>query len=155
MENTELKLQIWDTAGQERFKSITLNFFKGAMGVIIVFDVTDRDTFESVQPWVKNVQENAGAGGSEGSDKVAKVLVGNKADLADKRQVSTQEGEEMARKLGIKYYETSAKENLNITESFMFIAREIKTTLASDPIYNKQVNLNQGDKKKNKEGCNC
>jgi len=81
----KVKLQIWDTAGQDRFKTITSSYYRGAHGIVIVYDVTDRDSFEAVKNWIGEIDKYS-------DEKVFKFLVGNKCDLADRRQVSTEEG---------------------------------------------------------------
>ena len=83
----EVKLQIWDTAGQERFRTITCNYYRGAHGVVIVYDITDRESFESVKNWMVEIEKYA-------QENVNKLLIGNKCDLTAKRQVSPEEGAE-------------------------------------------------------------
>lgn len=85
MEGKKIKLQIWDTAGQDRFKTITSSYYRGAHGIVIVYDVTDRESFEGVKNWIGEIDKYA-------EEKVFKFLVGNKSDLADRRQISTEEG---------------------------------------------------------------
>ena len=86
MDDKRLKLQIWDTAGQERFKTITSTYYKGAHGIIIVYDVTDKESFRAVENWITELEKHA-------SENVNKMLVGNKCDLEDKRQVTFAEGQ--------------------------------------------------------------
>jgi Ras-related protein Rab-1A len=113
------KLQIWDTAGQEKFRTITSSYYRGAHGIIIVFDVTNRDSFTNVGNWVNEITKYA-------SDNVNKLLVGNKTDMTDKRQVSYEEARELAESLGIEYVETSAKNATGVEESFTKMTRSIK-----------------------------
>ena len=80
-----IKLQIWDTAGQERFKTITSSYYKGAHGIIVTYDITDRESFTAVQTWMGEVEKHA-------SDNISRILVGNKCDLEDQRAVSFEEG---------------------------------------------------------------
>ena len=117
MENQRVKLQVWDTAGQERFRTITQTYYKGAMGIVLVYDCTEEATFNNISNWLKQIETHA----SEG---VAKVLVANKTDL-ENRIVSQEQGEELAEKHGLHYFETSAKSGLNINELFYHIARQI------------------------------
>jgi len=117
-----VKLQIWDTAGQERFRTITVSYFKGAHGIVLVYDITDRDTFESIQQWVEQIHEYADAN-------VNVLLVGNKCDQEEQRAVSTAEGEALAREYGIEFFETSARENVNVEACYLAIARQTKTRL--------------------------
>ena len=111
-------MQIWDTAGQERFKTITQTYYKGAMGIIMTFSVNDRSSFNAMENWLKQIKTHA-------AENVVKVLVANKIDCDD-RKVSAEEGRKLAQNFGVGYYEVSAKENLNITDMFMAIGREIK-----------------------------
>ncbi len=113
------KLQIWDTAGQERFRTITQSYFKGANGVILVYDVTDRDTFVSIRHWVTQIKQHADQG-------VEIVLIGNKSDKEQLRLVSGEEGLALAKEIGVKFFETSAKSNENVEEAFMSIASMTK-----------------------------
>ena len=106
-----VKIQIWDTAGQDRFRSITKNYYKGAHGIILIYDVTSRKTFENVKNWVTQIRE-------EVSDKVSIILVGNKIDDVEGRKVKTEEGEIMAKECGLSFFETSAKSGENIDNTF-------------------------------------
>jgi len=117
-------LQIWDTAGQERFRTITTAYYRGAMGILLVYDVTDESSFNNIRNWIRNIEQHA-------SDNVNKILIGNKADMDEsKRAVPTAKGQALADEYGIKFFETSAKTNLNVEQVFFSIARDIKTRLA-------------------------
>ncbi|KAG4945279.1 ras-related protein RABE1c isoform X1 [Glycine max] len=144
-----IKLQIWDTAGQERFRTITTAYYRGAMGILLVYDVTDESSFNNIRNWIRNIEQHA-------SDNVNKILVGNKADMDEsKRVVPTSKGQALADEYGIKFFETvsdayvkmwklnffyhrqqkkfilqSAKTDLNVEEVFFSIARDIKQRLA-------------------------
>ena len=115
-----VRLQIWDTAGQERFRTITTSYFRGAQGILLCFDLTNRATFESCGSWVRQVAEHCSSAGS-GSD-VALVLVGTKAD-ADRLQVSEVEAQALAAQHGMRFFATSAKFNSNVSEAFDALAR--------------------------------
>ncbi|KAJ3366646.1 GTP-binding protein [Allomyces javanicus] len=117
-----IKLQIWDTAGQERFRTITTAYYRGAMGILLAYDVTDERSFNNVRNWVRNIEQNATQG-------VDLILVGNKCDMTDKKVISKEQGQELAEELGIKFLETSAKANLNVDEAFFTLARDIKKRL--------------------------
>lgn len=111
-----IKVKIWDTAGQEQYKSLTKNFYKKCNGIIIVYDVTDIDSFENVREWFKN--------GKEFSDENIKmILVGNKIDLA--RVVPLEEAISLAEELKIPHFEASAKQNIGVTESIRTLISEI------------------------------
>ena len=108
--------QIWDTAGQERFRTITTSYFRGAQGILLVYDVTDRGSFQAIKTWVEEIERNA--------DKhVNKILIGNKCDVEDSaRAVTRAEGEALARDFSMKFFETSAKKNIQVGEAFESIA---------------------------------
>jgi small GTP-binding protein len=106
-----VKLKIWDTAGQERFRNITKQYYKGADGILLVYDITDRNSFEKIKDWMKQIQENTQ------KEQIGIVLLGNKCDLED-RQVSYEEGESLAKEYGLLFWETSAYKDKNISESF-------------------------------------
>ena len=118
------KLQIWDTAGQERFKTITSSYYKGAHGIIITYDITDRDSFNAVHNWMQEAEKQSPM------ESVARILVGNKSDLEQRRAVSYDEGQEMANHYGVRFLETSAKECKNVDQAFQVMAREIKSNVA-------------------------
>lgn len=123
LDGKRIKLQIWDTAGQERFRTITTAYYRGAMGILLVYDVTDESSFNNIRNWIRNIEQHA-------SDNVNKILVGNKADMDEsKRAVPTSRGQSLADEYGIKFLETSAKTNLNVEQVFFSIARDIKQRL--------------------------
>ena len=113
-----VKLQMWDTAGQERFRTITQAYYRGAMGILLVYDVTNTKSWSNVRNWVRNIEGNA-------PQTVNKILVGNKCDLANQRQVSTQQGQQLAREYDIKFFETSARSNTNVQEAFQTLADDV------------------------------
>ena len=131
-----IKLQIWDTAGQEKFRTITSSYYKGAHGIIVVYNITDRSSFDNIKGWFSEIEKYA-------SENVNKIIVGNKCDLEEKRQVSTEEGAELARSLGVQFLETSAKDSSNVGESFTRISQEIKGKIASTA---KLLNRAKGEK---------
>jgi small GTP-binding protein len=128
--NYKIKLYIWDTAGQERFRNIAQQYYNGADGIFLVFDVTERSSFEKVTEWMKQILSY------NTRDRVGIILLGNKVD-SDKRVVTTEEGNNLAKDFDIKYFETSALTNYNIDESFSCMVDEIvkkkKITVKSDP----------------------
>ncbi|CBZ54756.1 hypothetical protein NCLIV_051820 [Neospora caninum Liverpool] len=119
LDGKTVKLQIWDTAGQERFRTITSSYYRGAHGIIIVYDVTDRDSFNNVKNWMMEIDKYAMEG-------VSKLLVGNKCDLTSKRVVSFEEGKEFADSCNMRFIETSAKNAHNVEQAFHIMASEIK-----------------------------
>lgn len=122
LEGKRIKLQIWDTAGQERFRTITTAYYRGAMGILLVYDVTAEESFNNIRVWIKSIEQHA-------TDNVNKILIGNKADLTGQRKVETAKGQALADEYGIKFYETSAKSAQNVEEAFFTIARDIKKRL--------------------------
>ncbi|KAI3463699.1 hypothetical protein Pfo_020362 [Paulownia fortunei] len=107
-----VKAQIWDTAGQERFRAITSSYYRGALGALLVYDITRRTTFESLRKWLKELREF-------GSPEMVVVLVGNKSDLSQSREVNLEDGQTLAQLEDLSFMETSAKENLNVEEAFL------------------------------------
>ncbi|AYU79957.1 ras-related protein RAB1A [Leishmania donovani] len=123
LESKVIKLQIWDTAGQERFRTITSSYYRGAHGIIIVYDTTDMESFNNVKTWLSEIEKYA-------SENVNKILVGNKCDLVTKKAVDTQMAKDFADSLGIPFLETSAKNSTNVEEAFIQMASGIKARLA-------------------------
>ena len=117
-----VRLQIWDTAGQERFHTIVSSYYRGAHAIIILFSVTDRESFEHLDAWLNNVNRYAG-------ENVDILVFANKCDSSD-RVVSQEEIEEYAKKANIKIVETSAKEGTNIEEAFLELVKEIHSRLS-------------------------
>ncbi|KAF7137479.1 hypothetical protein RHSIM_Rhsim07G0117900 [Rhododendron simsii] len=124
-----IKLQIWDTAGQERFRTITSSYYRGAHGIIVVYDVTDQESFNNVKQWLNEIDRYA-------SESVNKLLVGNKCDLTSQKVVSSETAKAFADELGIPFMETSAKDATNVEQAFMAMAAEIKNRMASQPAMN-------------------
>ena len=120
----ELKLQIWDTAGQERFRTITKSYYKGSEGIILIYDVTKRESFENVKTWVSQIRE-------EVCQKAVIYVVGNKIDMNKTRVVTTEEGEKLSKELELPFKEASAKNGTNVDETFSDLAEMI------DNIYGK------------------
>ena len=122
IEEQIFRMQIWDTAGQENFRSITRSFYKNSACVIIVYDITSRETFTNVKTWIKDCMQTC-------SKNVFMVLVGNKVDDETSRQVSTNEGETFAKEHGMTFFESSAKTGKNVEEIFKTSAKEIAKRL--------------------------
>ncbi|XP_053694852.1 ras-related protein Rab-35-like [Sabethes cyaneus] len=117
IDGTRVKVQIWDTAGQERFRTITNTYYRGAHGVIIVYDVTNGESFTNVKRWIHEIDSNC--------DAVCMVLVGNKNDQLGQKVVLTEDAKRFSDQMKIKLFETSAKENINIEEMFFDITKQV------------------------------
>mmetsp|Transcript_30081 Transcript_30081/g.65779 ORF Transcript_30081/g.65779 Transcript_30081/m.65779 type:complete len:204 (+) Transcript_30081:66-677(+) len=151
LDSKTIKLQIWDTAGQERFRTITSSYYRGAHGIIVVYDVTDLDSFTNVKQWLNEIDRYA-------SENVNKLLVGNKNDLTSQRAVSFEQGKEFADSLGIAFIETSAKSSTNVEKAFMMMAGQIKSRFKSQPTAGgdaKNVSLQGGKPISNKKSGGC
>jgi|ERR1719215_99740 len=120
-----IKLQIWDTAGQERFRTITSSYYRGAHGIIVVYDISDSVSFNNVKQWLQEIDRYA-------CESVTKLLVGNKSDLdaEGKRAVPYETAKDLAESLGLSLIETSAKDATNVEKCFMKMASEIQRTMA-------------------------
>ena len=155
IEDKKIKLQIWDTAGQERFRTIISSYYKGAHGILLIFDLSDIETFKSLNNWLIEIERNA-------NKNVIKVLIGNKCDLTEERKVSVQEVNEFAEINGMKYVETSAKDNINVIDAFSTLGMELIAASQDNHqigqvkemkkiILNDNMDLNK--KKKNNDRC--
>lgn len=149
LDHKSIKLQIWDTAGQERFRTITKSYYRGSNGIVVVYDITDRESFEQVSHWMSEIDSHA-------SQDVCRLLVGNKSDLPD-RVVKTEEGEALARQFGIPFMETSAKDSINVENMFITMAQSMKKKVggmaASGSSNGGQVTIAKGQAVSSKGGC--
>ncbi|KAI9311689.1 GTP-binding protein ryh1 [Dichotomocladium elegans] len=118
LEDKTVRLQLWDTAGQERFRSLIPSYIRDSSVAVIVYDVSNRDSFLNISRWIDDVRAERG-------DQVIIVLVGNKTDLNEKREVTTEEGERRAKELNIMFIETSAKAGHNVKPLFRKIAQNL------------------------------
>jgi Ras-related protein Rab-1A len=146
-----VKLQIWDTAGQERFRTITSAYYRGADGIIMVYDVTVRDSFNHVREWLQEVDKYASAD-------TCKLLIGNKCDRSD-RVVTEQEGQGLARELGMPFLETSARTAENVEAAFIRMAEQlIKMRAAAKDEEDKakiSISKQKEQTKSSGGGCDC
>ena len=150
IDNKRIKLQVWDTAGEERFRTITTSYYKGAQAIVVVYYITDKESFEHVKNWMSDVDKFDKEG-------VLRILVGNKCDLEHQRSVSKENGKDLADKYGIQFMEVSAKETINIDLLFenaakTFLSRQVsgKEKKTVNP---NGLNLNEEEKKEEKKGC--
>jgi len=144
------RVQLWDTSGQEQFRSITRNYYKNSACALVVYDITSKISFENVANWIEEIRAQC-------TQSIYMILVGNKIDLdsSGKREVETAEGQELAEKYEIKFYETSAKEGTNVTDVFVNSAKDIANRI-KDGFYNlndetcgiKKGTLQHGDQNK-------
>ena len=145
IEDKKVRLQVWDTAGQERFRNVTKSYFQSSHGLLVVYDITDRESFEKIKFWMENIKNNA-------PENAKKILVGNKCDLANERQVSYEEGEKKASNYNIKFFESSAKDGTNVNELFFYLANEIYQDEKTKGKDNKKT-MQLDSIKKEKKGC--
>ncbi len=139
----KLKVQIWDTAGQDRFLAITKNYYRGANGILLVFDVTSNSSFEHIKNWIEQIKEEA-------NERIIIYLVGNKIDCSNIRVISNEEGKKLAGEFGLKYFETSAKNNENVESTFLELIKEVdlKYGNSENENYGTTINTNKKGKKK-------
>ncbi|KAK8549301.1 hypothetical protein V6N13_008977 [Hibiscus sabdariffa] len=136
----EVKAQIWDTAGQERFRAVTSAYYRGAFGALLVYDISRRATFDNVARWLDEIN-------SHSDTTVARMLVGNKCDLEDSREVGLEEGKRLAESEGLFFIETSALDSTNVETAFEMVIREIynnvsRKVLCSDS-YKAELTINR------------
>ncbi|KAK9454771.1 ras family-domain-containing protein [Dipodascopsis uninucleata] len=152
LEDRTVRLQLWDTAGQERFRSLIPSYIRDSTVAVVVYDVTNRNSFINTSRWIDDVR-------AERSNDVIIVLVGNKTDLNDKRQVTTEEGEKKAKELKIMFIETSAKAGHNVKTLFRRIAQALPGMENSMEETNQaqmiDVNIDSSQKPTNDSGCSC
>ena len=117
VDGIDITLQIWDTAGQERFRSVTKSFLKGADGIIYVYDVTNKESFDNLKTWINTAEESI--------TDFKKIIIGNKIDIEDKKKVSTEMLEKFCEKQNLKGLETSAKDGTNVNEMFELLTKMI------------------------------
>ena len=150
--NKKIKIQIWDTAGQERYRSITSAYYKGAKGALIVYDITRKATFNNIDKWISDLKLN-------GDKDICIIILGNKSDLNDKREISTEEGIKKSEQFKTAFLETSALNGDNIGKAFEELIQQI---IQNNKNYfidtdkkemDKGINLDEADKSDNKGKC--
>ncbi|XP_052769804.1 ras-related protein Rab-37-like isoform X2 [Mya arenaria] len=132
VDGTKVKLQIWDTAGQERFRSVTHAYYRDANALLLLYDVTNKSSFDNIRAWLTEINEYA-------QEDVVIMLLGNKADMSGERMIRVEDGEKLAKDHGVAFMETSAKTGMNVELAFMAIARDLKMKKMrqpSDPTFN-------------------
>ncbi|XP_063722828.1 ras-related protein Rab-6A-like [Symsagittifera roscoffensis] len=154
LEDRTVRLQLWDTAGQERFRSLIPSYIRDSSVAIVVYDITNDASFKQVPKWIEDVRAERGTD-------VIIMLVGNKTDLADKREVSTEEGEKKANEMGVMFIETSAKAGYNVKQLFRRVAAalpgmETQTTKdMHEDLVEVHIQAKQDSDVNQSEGCGC
>ncbi|CAF1699713.1 hypothetical protein Bca4012_001780 [Brassica carinata] len=155
IEGKDVKAQIWDTAGQERFRAVTSAYYRGAVGALVVYDISRRSTFESVARWLDELKTHS-------DTTVARMLVGNKCDLDNMRAVSVEEGKALAETQGLFFMETSALDSTNVKTAFEMVIRDIYANVSRKQLnsdthkaelkWNSRVSLVKDDNKGSTQG---
>ncbi|AYV82031.1 MAG: Ras-like protein Rab-11A [Homavirus sp.] len=163
VDNKTIKAQIWDTAGQERYRAITSAYYRGAVGALLVYDISKGTTFRNVTKWMNELKENT-------ASNIVIMLVGNKSDLRHLREVSTEEGNDLSRKNGLYFLETSALDSSNVELAFQNVVSEIyhqtggssmnkasgeSSSLASRKIDHSTIELSTGNTDVKSKKCGC
>ena len=143
---TKIKFKIFDTAGQERFKSISQNYIKKADGILLMYDISNKQSFDNIGNWMQTINDN------NSSIKISVVLVATKCDLIKERVISKENGEKLAEDFGIHFYETSSKDNINVEKAFYDIAQQIIEKNKGKKVFENNLDLNKKLNKK-KECC--
>ena len=146
LNNKKIRLQIWDTAGQERYRVVTKNYFNASDGFIIVYDITNRETFKSINNWIEQITTIAG-------ENIKCIIFGNKNDLIDKRQVQEEEGRELAKKYKSNFFETSAKSGDNVEEGFKSIITDVMGDIKTIHVKRRNSSILKKPKTKKKKNC--
>ena len=155
IEGKKIKLQIWDTCGQERFRNMVDTYYKGGNGILIIYDITNRESFDKLNAWLIDIN-------NKGNKYMYKILIGNKCDLTDKREVTYEEGEEFAKIKGMDFFETSAKTANFVQETFDKLTSEIlqiyeknrrNSRKNSFQIKGESLDVNKDDDSKKKSCC--
>ncbi|XP_075879864.1 ras-related protein Rab-37 isoform X1 [Nelusetta ayraudi] len=146
LDNLKVKLQIWDTAGQERFRSVTHAYYRDAQALLLVYDITSKQSFDNIRAWLTEIHEYA-------QKDVVIMLLGNKSDMAAERVVRKEDGEKLAKEYGVPFMETSAKTGANVELAFLAIAKELKHRATQQPNEPKFQIHDYIESQKQRSGC--
>ena len=133
----EVKVQIWDTAGQEKYRSITSSYYKGAQGCLLVYDITRKDTFDNIDKWFSELKSST-------NNEINAILIGNKCDLSDKREITIEEAQKKAKLFNVAFMETSALDGTNIEKAFYELVNNVYQN--NKQTFNQQIKVMLGDK---------
>ena len=154
IDNKTIRIKMWDTAGQERYKSLTKSFFRNAQGVMLVYDVTNSETYDNLKFWMQSIKNNM----SPDMGEIPIIIVGNKIDCED-REVNAKEAESFWKEQGYPYFETSAKTGENIDETIKFLVKrviDVKEGKSNIGDNNQNIVIEKNDaKKKSDDKCAC
>jgi len=151
IDNKTVRIKIWDTAGQERYKALTKGSFRNAQGIMIVYDVTNAETFENLTIWIKSINEHMGTD----TEKIPSIVIGNKVD-SEEREVKFEEAELFAKKYNYPYFETSAKTGENIDQTIRFLVKEvINKNSGNNDNNNGNIVIDNNDLKEKDENSKC
>ena len=148
----KVKMQIWDTAGQERFRNVVSTYFRGSNGILLIYDITSRDSFKNLESWLIEIEKHP-------SDNVLKILIGNKVDLVDDIEIKKEEGQQFANRYNMQFIETSAKLDTNVSEAFETLAKLMiefnskQVPLTQKKTENKKLSSSAGKDLSTKKGC--
>ena len=147
-----IKVKIWDTAGQEKFKSISVQYIKNCLGILLVYSITQQESLKNIENWMKEVNEKKNV------ENIPLILIGNKCDLENERTVSKEEGEKLANKYHMKFFECSAKNGINVNEAFQYLIDEIVKIYKNEFLNEEDNNIKENkqkdnNNKKKNEGC--
>ena len=154
IDDKNVHIKIWDTAGQERFKALTKGFFRNAEGIMIVYDVTNQETFDSLKNWIQSIKDNMG---NDFMERVPIVIIGNKID-SDEREVKTEDAESFCKQQNYPYFETSAKTGENIDSTVRFLVKKVIESNSDNKNGggNNNIKINAEEHKKNEKSvCGC
>ena len=155
IDDQNVRIKIWDTAGQERYKALTKGFFRNAEGIMIVYDVTNQESFENLKNWIQSIKDNMG---NDFLERIPIVIIGNKID-SEEREIKTEDGEAFCKQQNCPFFETSAKTGENIDSTIRFLVKkviEINSDNKEENNDNNNIKINTEEhKKKEKSGCGC